>query len=89
MHVERWNYVILANIEYRNYLFRVEALFNIKPSCSNKMQYAYNVIVVDKIDHVTISIDPTKKVKVKSSPADCQQSVSNFKQAIEATYTRI
>ena len=70
-------------------MFHVEALFNIKPSRSNKMQYAYNVMVVDKIDHVTISIDPTRKVKVKSSPADCQQIVSNFKHAIEVTYTRI
>ena len=82
-------YVILENMEYRNYLFRDVALFSIEPSHSNKMQYAYNVMVVDKMDHVTISIDPAHESKEKSSLADCRQIVSDFKHAMEATYTRI
>ena len=89
VHVERRRYVILENIEYRNYLFHVVALFSIKPSRSNKMQYAHNVMVVDKIDHITISIDPANKLKVKSFPADCRQIVSDFKHVLEATYRRI
>ena len=76
-------------MEYKNYLFRDVALFSIEPSCSNKMQYAYNVMVVDKLDHVTISIDPAHKLKEKSSSADCRQIVSDFKHAMKATYTRI
>ena len=50
-HVKRQRYVILDNIEYRNYLFRDVALCRIEPSCFNKMKYVYNMIVVDKIDH--------------------------------------
>ena len=89
VHIEGQGYEIQENMEYRNYLFRDVALFSIQPSRSNKMQYAYNVMVVDKIDHVTISIDPAHKSKEKSSPADCRQIVSDFKHAMEATYTRI
>ena len=89
LHIEGRGYVILENMECRNYLFRDVALFSIEPSRSNKMQYAYNVMVVDKMDHVTISIDPAHESKDKSSPADCQQIVSDFKHAMEATYTRI
>ena len=89
VHIEGQGYVIRENMECRNYLFRDVALFSIEPSRSNKMQYAYNVMVVDKMDHVTISIDPAHKLKEKSSPADCQRIVSNFKEAMEATYARI
>ena len=38
---------------------------------------------------ITISIDPANESKMKSSPADCRQIVSNFKHAMAATYTRI
>ena len=89
VHIEGQGYVILENMECRNYLFRDVALFSIEPSLSNKMQYAYNVMVVDEMDHVTISIDPAHKSKEKSSPADCRQIVTDFKHAMEATYTRI
>ena len=89
VHIEGQGYDIQENMEYRNYLFRDVALFSIQPSSSNKMQYAYNVMVVDKIDHVTISIDPAHESKEKSSPADCRQIVSDFKHAMEATYARI
>ena len=89
VHIEERGYVIVENMECRNYLFRDVALFSIEPSHSNKMQYAYNVMVVDKMDHVTISIDPAHESKDKSSPADCRQIVSDFKDAMEATYTRI
>ena len=51
VHVKRQRYVILENIEYRNYLFHDETLFRIEPSYFNKMKYAYNMMVVDKIDH--------------------------------------
>ena len=76
-------------MECRNYLFRDVALFSIEPSRSKKMQYAYNMMVVDKMDHITISIDPAHKSQEKSSPADCRQIVSDFKHAMEATYTSI
>ena len=89
VHIEGQGYEIQENMEYRNYLFRDVALFSIEPSHSNKMHYAYNVMVADKMDHVTISIDPAHKSKEKSSPADCQQIVSDFKHAMEATYARI
>ena len=89
VHIEGRGYAILENMECRNYLFRDVALFSIEPSHSNKMQYAYNVMVADKMDHVTISIDPAHESKDKSSPADCRQIVSDFKHAMEATYTRI
>ena len=89
VHIEGHGYVILGNMAYRNTLFRDVALFGIEPSRSNNMQYAYIVMVVDKRDHVTISIDPAHESKEKSSPADCRQIVSDFKHAIEATYTRI
>ena len=89
VHIEGRGYAILENMECRNYLFRDIALFSIEPSRSNKMQYAYNVMVVDKMHHVTISIDPAHESKEKSSPADCRQIVSDFKDAMEATYTRI
>ena len=89
VHIEGRGYAILENMECRNYLFRDVALFSIAPSRSNKMQYAYNVMVVDKMDHVTISIDPAHESKDKSSPADCRQIVSDFKDAMGATYTRI
>ena len=89
VHIEGQGYEIQENMEYTNYLFRDVALFSIQPSSSNKMQYAYNVMVADKMDNVTISIDPVHKSKEKSSPADCRQIVSDFKHAMEATYTRI
>ena len=50
------------------------------------IQFKYNVTVVDKMDHVTISIDPADVLKKKSSPADCRQIVSDLKHAMEATY---
>ena len=87
VHIEGRGYVIQKNLERTNYLFRDVALFSIKRS--NKMQYAYNVMVVDKMNHITISIDPAHESKDKSSPADCRQIVSDFKHAMEATYTRI
>ena len=89
VHIEGLGYVIQKNLESTNYLFRDVALFSIKRSHFNNMQYAYNVMVVDKIDHVAISIDPAHESKEKSSPADCRQIVSDFKHAMEATYTRI
>ena len=89
VHIEGRGYVIQKNLEPINYLFHDVALFSIKRSCSNNMQYAYNVMVVDKMNHVTISIDPAHESKEKSSPADCRQIVSDFKHAMEATYTRI
>ena len=89
VHIEGLGYVILENMEYRNYLFRDVALFSIEPSCSNTMQYAYNMMMVDKMNHVTISIVPAHKSKEKSCPADCRQIVNDFKLAMEATYLRI
>ena len=87
VQAEGKGYAVQENTYYDNSLFRDGALFNVVPSQSNKMQFAYNVIVVDKMDHVTISINPALKEKL--SPADCRQIVSDFKQAMEATYERI
>ena len=89
VRIEEHGYEIQENTNYQSCLFRDVAIFGIEPSRSNKMQYAYNVMVEDKMDHVTISIDPAHESKEKSSPADCRQIVSDFKHAIEATYARI
>ena len=89
VHIEGRGYVIVENMKCKNYLFRDVAFFSIEPSRFNKMQYAYNVMVGDKMNHVTISIDPARESKEKSSPADCRQIVSDFKHAMAATYTRI
>ena len=82
-------YAIPENTKDDGSLYWDIAVFSIKPSHSNEIQYAYNVTVVDKMDHVTISIDPADVLKKKSSPADCRQIVSDLKHAIEATYKRI
>ena len=71
--------------EYESCVFRDVALFSIETS--PKMQYAYNVMVEDKMDHIAITINPAHKDR--SSPADCRKIVSNFKHAMETTYNRI
>ena len=86
---EGMGYAIPENTEDDGSLYRDIAVFSIEPSRSDKIQYAYNVTVVDKMDHVTISIDPADVSKKKSSPADCRQIVSDLKHAMEATYKRI
>ena len=87
VHIEGQGYEIQENTDCQSCLFRDVATFGIEPSHSNKMQYAYNVMVVDKMDRVTIAIDPAQEDK--SSNADCQQIVSDFKQAIETVYEGI
>ena len=89
VQAEGMGYVVQANTYYGKCLFRDVAVLSIEPSRSDKVQYAYNVTVVDKMDHVTISIDPAHELKTKSSPADCRQIVSDLKHAMEATYRRI
>ena len=86
---EGMGYAIPENTEDDGSLYRDIAVFSIEPSRSDKLRYAYNVTVVDKMDHVTISIDPADVSKKKSSPADCRQIVSDLKHAMEATYNRI
>ena len=87
VHIEGHGYEIQENTNYHNGLFRDVATFGIEPSHSNKMQYAYNVMVVDKMDRVTIAIDPAQKNKL--STIDCQRIVSDFKQAMESVYEGI
>ena len=87
VHIEGQGYEILENTNDQSCLFRDVATFGIEPSHSNKMQYAYNVMVVDKMDRVTIAIEPAQEGK--SSTADCRQIVSNFKQALESVYEGI
>ena len=89
VQAEGRGYAIQENTDYENSLFRDVALFSIVPFRSKKLQYAYNVMVVDKMDRVTISIDPAHVLKEKTSPADCRQIVSDFKHAMEATYEKI
>ena len=89
VQAEGRGYTIQENMDRENYLFRDVALLSIKSSFSNKMKYAYNVMVVDKMDRVTITIDPAHLSKDRSSPADCRQIISDFKHAMEATYERI
>ena len=89
VQAEGVGYVVQANTYYEKCLFRDLAVLSIEPSRSDKVQYAYNVTVVDKMDHVTISIDPAHELKTKSSRTDCRQIVSDLKHAMEATYKRI
>ena len=89
VQAEGMGYAIPENTEDDGSLYRDIAVLSIEPSRSDKVQYAYNVTVVDKMDHVTISIDPADVLKKKSSPADCRQIVSDLKHAMEATYKRI
>ena len=84
VHIEGQGYEIKEN---QSCLFRDVATFGIEPSNSNKMQYAYNVMVVDKMDRVTIAIDPAQEDK--SSTADRRRIVSDFKQAMESVYEGI
>ena len=87
VHIEGQGYEIQENTSYQSCLFRDVATFGIKPSPSNKMQYAYNVMVVDKMDRVTIAIDPAQEDKL--SNADCHRIVNDFKQAMETVYEGI
>ena len=87
VHIEGQGYEIQENTNYQSCLFRDVATFGIEPSHSNKMQYAYNVMMVDKMDRVTIAIDPAQEDKL--STADRQQIVSDFKQAMESVYEGI
>ena len=84
VHIEGQGYEIKEN---QGCLFRDVATFGIEPSPSNKMQYAYNVMVVDKMDRVTIAIDPAQEDKL--STADRRRIVSDFKQAMESVYKGI
>ena len=89
VQAEGKGYKIQENTEYEKCLFRDVAIFSIKPSPCNKMQYAYNVTVMDKMDHIAISIDPASKSKVRSSPDECRKIVRDFRDAMKATYKRI
>ena len=89
VQAELMGYVVQANTYYGNCLFRDVAVLSTGPSRSDKIQYAYNVTVVDKMDHVTISIKPAHELKKKSSQADFRQIMSDLKHAMEATYKRI
>ena len=86
LHIEEQGYEIQGTND-QSCLCRDVATFGIEPSHSNKMQYAYNIMVVDKMDRVTIAIEPA--TEDKSSPADCRRIVSDFKQAMEFVYKSI
>ena len=66
VQAEGMGYAIPENTEDDGSLYRDIAVLSIEPSRSDKVQYAYNVTVVDKMDHVTISIDPADVLKKKS-----------------------
>ena len=80
-------YKIQENTDPEKCLFRDVAVFSVQPSPCKKMRFAYNVMVMDKMDHITISLNPANKRR--SSPDECQKIVSDFKDAMEATYKRI
>ena len=87
VQAERKGYKIRENTDYEKCLFRDAAIFSTEPS--HKMRYAYNVMVVDKMDHIAISVDPANKSKERSSRDECRKITSDFKDAMEATYKRI
>ena len=89
VNAEGQGYAVQENTFYENCLFRDVAVFSVGSARSKKMQYAYNVTVVDKGDRIAISLDPAHELKEKSSPADYQQIVSDLKDAMEATYKSI
>ena len=65
-------------------LFRNAAVLSTEASPSG---YAYNVMVVDRMDRVTIAIDPAQKERY--SWHDCQKIICDFQKAMEAAYYRI
>ena len=71
-------------------MYRDIAVCSIEPSRSDKIQYVYNMTVMDKWImspfQLTLLMYVSKK---KSSPADCHQIVCDLKHAMEATYKRI
>ena len=77
-------YIIQYNTDYEKDLFRDVAVFSIVPK-----QFAYNVMVVDKMDHIAISIDPADELKERSSYDECRKIISDFRDAMKATYERI
>ena len=87
VHIEGLGYAIQENTNNQSCLYRDVATFGIEPSHSNKMQYAYNVMVVDKMDRVTIAIDPAQEDKL--STADRRRIMHDFKQAMESVYEGI
>ena len=87
VHIERQGYEIQENTYSQSCLYRDVATFGIEPSPSNKMQYAYNVMVVNKMDRVTIAIYPAQEDKL--STADRRRIVIDFKQAMEFVYEGI
>ena len=89
VQAEGKGYTIQENTDYENCMFRDVAIFSTELSPCSKMRYAYNVIVVDKMDHIAISIDPANRLKERSSPDECRKIISDFKDAMEATYERI
>ena len=65
-------------------LFRNAAVLSTEASPSG---CAYNVMVVDRVDRVTIAIEPAHKQRY--SLHDCQKIICDFKKAMEAAYYRI
>ena len=82
-------YEILCNTDSVKYLFRDAAVFSIEPSKTNHMLHAYNVMVMEKNDAITISINPAHVSKERSSLDDGRRIIDNFKCAMEAVYKRI
>lgn len=64
-------------------LFRNAAVLSTEIAPSG---YAYNVMVVDRKDRVTIKIDPAHECKDRFSWDDCRKIVCDFKEAMEAAY---
>ena len=64
-------------------LFRNAAVLSTEAPPSG---YAYNVMVVNRKDRVTIKIDPAHDCKDRFSWHDCHKIVCDFKKAMEAAY---
>ena len=69
-------------------LFRDLAIFVIRPSPCNTMNYSYNVLLTDNMDHIAIRILPSHALMKWTAP-DCHQIKRDFQLAIEDVHRRI
>lgn len=67
-------------------LFRDMAIFVIRPC--NMMNYSYNVLLTDNMDHISIRIRPSH-AEMKWTVPDCHQIMRHFKLAIEDVHRQI
>ena len=69
-------------------LFRDMAIFVIRPSPCNTMNYSYNVLLTENMDHISIRIQPSHAAMNWTAP-DCHQIMSDFQIAIEDVHRQM